>query len=344
MSAESSKSSLQQTLSLEQMLRAVISAFNKIWQGRKWVVITALLGGVIALNGLWVSPSKYRAELMLAVEEGESSGWQNLLAQFGLDVGGLNPGGIFEGESLVKLFTTRYMVERTLLDPVFVQGDSVSLVNFIYPYTKWGKSGKFKEVIFPDSREDFSALQDSLLFEIQDHVKKDVLDVYKPDKKLSLIFVNCTHQNKYFAQAFSEAIVKNTTTYFLESITAKARVNLQVLQNQRDSAESDLQRAIVANAVAQDNALNSIFQKNQIDKYSSFVELEIANALFIEITKNLTLAEIGLRKQTPLIQVIERPDFPLKKTGFEWWKWMLAGMGLGAVIGAYLALTRMPKA
>jgi len=72
MSAEFPKSGLQQTLSLEQMMRAVISAFNKIWQGRKWVVITALLGGVIALNGLWVSPSKYRAELMLAVEEGES--------------------------------------------------------------------------------------------------------------------------------------------------------------------------------------------------------------------------------------------------------------------------------
>ena len=314
--------------------------FTRFWRNKRQIALLMAIGSMVGLSGVWLRPSKYQAELMLAVEEGESSGWQNLLAQFGLDVGGLNPGGIFEGESLVKLFKTRYMVERTLLEPMVVQGDSVLMVNYLYPYTKWGKRGSHTEMTWTADRTDFTPLQDSLLLEVAQYVTKEVLDVYKPDKKLSLVYVNTIHENKYFAQAFTEAIVANTTSFFLESITAKARVNLEVLQNQRDSAGVALKAAIQRNANAQDNAVNSIFQRAQVDKYASFVDLEIANALFIEITKNLTLAEIGLRKQTPLIQVVEHPAFPLKKTGLFWWEWMLLGAGAGAALGIYQALTQ----
>ena len=317
--------------------------FTRFWRKKRQIALLIAIGSMVGLSGVWLRPSKYQAELMLAVEEGESSGWQNLLAQFGLDVGGLNPGGIFEGESLVKLFKTRYMVERTLLEPMVVQGDSVLMVNYLYPYTKWGKRGSHTEMTWTADRTDFTPLQDSLLLEVAQYVTKEVLDVYKPDKKLSLVYVNTIHENKYFAQAFTEAIVANTTSFFLESITAKARVNLEVLQNQRDSAGVALKAAIQRNANAQDNAVNSIFQRAQVDKYASFVDLEIANALFIEITKNLTLAEIGLRKQTPLIQVVEHPAFPLKKTGLFWWEWMLLGAGAGAAFGMYRALTQSNK-
>jgi hypothetical protein len=333
----------QVSFNMKDLSELVKRWLGKLWKKRTSILLWALFGAVIGLNGVWLRPAKYRAELMLAVEEGESSGWQNLLAQFGLDVGGLNPGGIFEGESLVKLFETRYMVERTLLESMVVHGDSVLMVNYLYPYTKWGKRGAYTEMTWESERKEFTPLQDSLLLEVAEYVTKEVLDVYKPDKKLSLVYVNSIHENKYFAQAFTEAIVANTTSFFLESITAKARVNLEVLQNQRDSAEVALKMAIERNANAQDNAVNSIFQRAQVDKYASFVDLEIANALFIEITKNLTLAEIGLRKQTPLIQVVERPAFPLKKTGLLWWEWMSLGLGVGAAMGVYLVLTQPEK-
>ena len=316
----------------------------KIWRKKLAVLGLAALGAGVTVNGVWLFPTKYNAQLMLAVEEGETSGWQNLLAQFGLDVGGLNPGGIFEGESLVQLFQTRYMVERTLLQKAEFNGDSVLLINFLYPYTEWGQDPEFADVTFSEDRSTFTPLQDSLLNEVHEFVNKEILDVYKPDKKLSLIYVSSMHENKYFAQAFTEAVVKNTTEYFLESITSKARVNLEVLQAQKDSAELALKHAIIRNASAQDQSINSIFQRSQVDKYASYVDLEIANALFIEITKNLTLAEIGLRKQTPLIQVVERPIFPLKRTGMLWWEWMLVGAAMGAAFGVYRALVQSEKA
>jgi hypothetical protein len=70
-----------------------------------------LLGLLIGI----LNPKKYEAEVVIAIEDDDSSGWQNLLQQFGIDVGGNNPGGIFKGESLVQLFMTRTQMERTLL-------------------------------------------------------------------------------------------------------------------------------------------------------------------------------------------------------------------------------------
>ena len=331
------------TVDIEHLGRFVLERIQRILKSWKAILIMTIIGAPIGLLGIIAMPSKYRAEMLIAVEEGESSGWQNLLAQFGLDVGGLNPGGIFEGESLVKLFTTRYLVERTLLDKMYVPGrDTVLIVNYLYPYTEFAKKDELKDVVFSSNRSDYTPLQDSVLLELKEYVVDELLDVYKPDKKLSLIQINVRHEDKYFAQALSQALVQNTLNFFLESITEKARGNLMVLRAQRDSAQRELNEALVKNAYAVDNVVNPLFQRGQIEQYQSLVNLQVANALFVEISKNLTLAEIGLRKQTPLIKVVERPSFPLKKTGYDWWEWMAFGALAGMVFGTYQALVRKP--
>lgn len=328
-----------QTYNLADLRQFVIILFLRLRSNAVKIILITGAFSIVGLSGQLFFPQRYQAQLMLAVEEGESSGWQNLLAQFGLDVGGLNPGGIFEGESLVKLFKTRFMVERTLMDSVETPNGSKTLVNAFYPYTKWGDDqSEFRTIVFPATRGEFSPLQDSLMMCMAEYIVADVLDVYKPDKKLSLIYVNATHEDKYVAQSFTEAIVKNTIEYFLETITSKARKNLQVLQNQRDSAQDYLSSALRRNAGARDAMVNPLFQSGQVDQYETYVDLQVANALFVEIAKNLTLAEIGLRKQTPLIQVIEYPNFPLNRTGLLWYEWMGLGALVGFLFGAYLAL------
>ncbi len=332
-------SPLNQTYTLADAQKIAGRALLKLKANIFKILAIMTLTSIVFLGGILVSPQRYQAHLLLAVEEGESSGWQNLLAQFGLDVGGLNPGGIFEGESLVKLFKTRYMIERTLMDTVAMPRGSSNLATAMFRYTEGGtEGGEYADQVFPDRRADFTPLQDSLMMLLAEEVAAENLDVYKPDKKLSLVHVNVTHENKYLAQAFTEAIVQNTTEYFLETITSKARKNLQVLQNQRDSAQDYLSAALRRNAGARDAMVNPLFQSGQVDQYETYVDLQIANALFVEIAKNLTLAEIGLRKQTPLIQVIERPNFPLKRSGLVWYEWMGLGALVGFFLGAYLAL------
>ncbi|MDO7691167.1 MAG: hypothetical protein MUQ22_04305, partial [Schleiferiaceae bacterium] len=64
----------------------------------KRLVVMAGFGALVGLGLSLILPQTYQAELMLAVDDDDNSGWESLLGQFGLDIGGLNPGGIFEGE------------------------------------------------------------------------------------------------------------------------------------------------------------------------------------------------------------------------------------------------------
>jgi hypothetical protein len=81
----------------------------------KCIIVFGILGFTV---GLLFQSDKKKAAYIIAAEEEGPSGMEGLLAQFGLDAGGSNPGGVFEGESLVHLFKIRSMIERTLLSEV----------------------------------------------------------------------------------------------------------------------------------------------------------------------------------------------------------------------------------
>jgi hypothetical protein len=58
--------------------------------------------------------------------------------------------------------------------------------------------------------------------------------------------------------------------------------------------------------------------------------------------KNLKLAELALKKQTPLIEVVDVPHFPLKKTGLSFWMYLAVGAmcGLGISVGGLHLLNK----
>lgn len=303
---------------------------HRLLSSLKRLVIMAGIGAITGLGLSLVLPQKYQAELMLAVDDDNNSGWESLLAQFGLDIGGLNPGGIFEGESLVQLLGTKYMTDRTLLTEVTINGQKQLLANRLLPHTKWATKRDTKDVVFTADRENFSPLQDSVLMLLSKHMRSKVIAASKPDKKQSLIWVKASHKDKYFAKAFVEELVNNTGHYYVESITKKARANLDILKREADSVEALLYANMYRSAEAGDINVNPLHQRLRVDQNRALVDLNVTVALYGEIVKNQKLAEIGLRKQTPLIQVIERPTFPLDRSGLNWWQFMLVGAGFGA--------------
>ncbi len=307
------------------------------------ILLAAVLGAGLGAVGYGVIPRKYTAELMLAIEDEKSTGFENILAQFGIDVAGSQAGGIFQGESLIHLFKTRYLLERTLLTEVNIEGEKVLLANRLFPSTKWAHKRKTREVVFSAERSTFTPLQDSVLLLLKDHVENKILSAEKPDKKQSILRVRAVHADKQFAKAFVETLVANTSEFYVESLTAKARGNLDVLKREADSVELLLSTHMLRSAVAGDVNVNPLRQTLRVNQNRALVDLQVTVSLYGEIVKNLKLAEISLRKQTPLIQVIDPPRFPLQKTGYEIWQWMLVGTVLGAFLMAYKSLSSIEK-
>lgn len=336
MEQQSPKNVLNQDASLEELfiqLRKLLALMKKHRRILIVYPLALILVGVTA--ALVLRTDKKRAEYIIAAEEETSAGWEGLLAQFGLDVGGSNPAGVFQGESLVRLFQTRTLVERGLLNNVYYKGDSVLLASLIFSQSEYADKKVFAGVQFHKDRSKHDLLTDSALYLVYKHVKKDLLGVSKPDKKQSFINVSCTHKDGDLAIVLGGALIKTVTDYYVESLTKKARQNLDVLRLESDSVQRILNENLETSASITDLNVNPLKQTLRVAQNQAMIELQISVALYGELAKNLKLAEIGLRKQTPLIQIIETPRFPLEKVGLSFWQYVVAGFALGIGLAFY---------
>ena len=293
------------------------------------VLFSLMLGGLLgwALSYA-LPPIRQKAEYIIAAEEESAPAWESLLAQFGLDVGGSNPAGVYQGESLVTLFRTRTMIERALLQPLQA-GDTTVLADVLFRDTKHAHKEMFEHVDFEQQRAMHSELTDSALYLTYKYVKDKILDVAKPDKKQGFIHVTCVHGNRQIAMRLSEVMINTVTDFYIESLTKKARKNLDVLRTEADSVQRELNENLRLTATLGDLNVNPLRQIVRADQNRAMIDLQISMAVFGELVKNLQLAEIGLRKQTPLITIIESPVYPLEKVGMS----RLKISAIGAVLG-----------
>lgn len=315
------KSPLTQTVSLEQlagMLMIPAGWLRRFWWQIGLATIAGLLLGYLA--GHFLIKPKYRALYIIAAEEEQTPGIERLAAQIGFDMGLNNPGGVFRGESLVQLFLTRSMLERALLSPMEHNGRSTTAAALFFASTPHSRKAVFRDLAFVPNQRGRDALADSALYLTQKYVREKVLSVDKPDKKMGFIHVRCTHADGRLAAAFSQILINTVKEFYIESVTIKARNNVDVLRNEADSVQKLLMGNLVASASAYDLNVNPVWESMRIGQNRSAINLQVSVALYAELMKNLKLAEIALRRQTPLIQVIEQPVFPLERAGLKPWQ------------------------
>lgn len=312
----------------------------------QWKII--LLAGFIgAVLGLAYSISKkpiYTATLSFALEDekgGGMSGALGLASSFGIDLG-TSGGGAFTGSNLNELFKSRSMVEQTLMQPVLSGTDTISLAE-LYIITKewrqlWNNNPKLKAIQFPPltKRKYFTREHDSIMGNMYEDLSKTSLTVAQKDKKVSIISIDVKSENEAFAKAFSETLAKQVSDFYVETKSKKARMNMAILQKQTDSIRAELNGAITGVAVANDNTfmLNPALNVNRAPSAKRQVDVQANTAILTELVKQTELAKVTLRKETPLIQVIDRPILPLPKERFGKAK----GILLGGILAGFLIL------
>ena len=327
-------------VTLKQLVEKGREWFYYILSQWKVILLVGVIGGAL---GFVYSISKkpiYTATLSFALEDekGSSSlgGALGLASQFGLDLGG-GGGSIFTGSNLTELFKSRSMVEQTLLTPVVFDEKSSSLAEMYIQNSKWreqwkGKS-KFENIQFlPNAeRKYFTRIHDSILGVMYDELSKGGLSVGQKDKKVSIISVEVASINELFAKYFSEALVKQVSDFYVISKSKKARLNMDILKRQTDSIRRELNGAITGVAVANDNTFNLNPARNvrRAPSARRQVDVQANTAILTELVKQTELAKVTLRKETPLIQIIDKPILPLKKEKF--------GRLKGIIIGGFLA-------
>ncbi|WP_395074247.1 Wzz/FepE/Etk N-terminal domain-containing protein [Flavobacterium sp.] len=313
----------------------------------KIIVLVGIIGASIGLTYSFFKKPIYTATLTFALEDekagsGGLGGALGLASQFGFDLGG-SGGGVFSESNLTELFKSRSMVEQTLLTPVNLNGKNVSLAEMYITNNKWRDSwedeSKLKNIHFlPNSRrENFTRIHDSILGVIYNNVTKtDGFMVGMKDKKTDIVSIDLSSTNELFAKYFIEALANEVSKFYVTTKSKKARMNMQILKKQTDSVRGALNSAITGVAVANDNTfnLNPSLNVRRTPSARRQVDVQANTAILTELVKQTELAKVTLRRETPLIQIIDKPILPLKYIKFG----KLKGFVLGGFLSGFLVV------
>jgi len=317
----------------------------------KWVIIftCGIIGGILGYYYATTKKPQFTATTTFVLEDEKSGGLGlgGLANIAGIDLG-IGGGGIFQGDNIFDLYTSRKMIEKTLFTAMGTSNQSL-MVKYIEVnklMKDWETEKALQSINFglPDSKTStinsnprIKRLRDSVIGVAVEDIRKNYLSVSKPDKKLSKIQVDVKSTDELFSKRFNEAIVANVNDFYLQTKTKKAAQNVAIMQHKVDSVRAVMNGAIYT-AVAITDATPNLNPTRQIQRAApaqrAQYSAEANKAVLGSLLQNLEASKLTLMKETPLLEIIDQPILPLNKTRFG----KLKGLILGGILFGFLSM------
>ena len=309
-------------ISLKELIQKIQEWIAYLKTQWKLIIGIAAFGGIIGFVYASFQKPSYLATTTFVLEEdkGGGIGGMGLASSFGFDLGG-GGGGLFTSSNIIELMKSRLVVEKTLLNPVQVAGKEISLADYYIQLNElkegWAKKPALANISFlaKSDRTKFSLEQDSILQTISSGLTKSNLTIDQKDKKASIFSLTVKTESELFSKLFCEQLIKETSDFYIETKSKKSKLNVDILQHQADSIRAELNSAITGVATASDNVynLNPALNVKRTPSTRRQIDVQANTAMLTQLVAQLELSKVTLRKETPLIQVIDRPILPLEK-------------------------------
>jgi uncharacterized protein involved in exopolysaccharide biosynthesis len=337
-------------------LKELIQKMGEWWRYLKthWIkiVLVGFIGGCIGFVYAWMQPITYTARMTFVVEEGKSGssglgGLASLAGQFGVDVGGSSGGGVLSGDNILLYFKSESLAREVLLS----RYESISNKSVADVYAEayklkeaWAKNEKIGKVDFPilETKKEYSRLQDSLLQQIISGIIKSKFTIARTDKKASFIEVSIKMENEKLAKLYCERVVKVAVDRYINVKTQRQKTTVDKLQARVDSVANLLGKKTASGAALQTSAttmdINPLYRTGTAVAVETTVrDKTMLATIFASIVQNLELAKFTLSQETPVIQVVDSSEFPLKKEKMSRLKTaILFSFGFGFVLVVFL--------
>ena len=338
----------EESFSLNDLLKIVKVYWDFLLKYWWIVVVVGLLGGVFGLIYACVRTTKYEARYVFTIGGSSSSTSQmgSISALLGL---GSNSMGAFSGDNILELFKSRSLVENTLLSPTVYNGDTITFMEYalicdsvrvkcmeredLDEETEEGKVS-ICDVEFPygQQRSTFTRVQDSILLAKAGALLQANVFVEKRDKKLSYVEYAFTYSDEDFAKAFAASHLAQVSSFYVNTKTELSRLNISSFQIQADSVRKELDKALSSRAYYADGNMNAVRQSVGVQLRKLDTDIQILATSYAEMIKNIEVLKLDLARETPLIQVIDHPVFPLPNDKMRKAKAIVIGGFLGGFL------------
>lgn len=341
MSEESKTSSM----SLTDIVTIVKKYWNFLWE-KKWIIIiSGVLCGILGFVYVCNKKITYTAHYVFTVGNSGSSNGFSLSSLLGMNGGSMDA---FSGDNVLELLKSRTIVEKTLLSPCLYEGDTITFMEYslicdsVRAKCELGEMKKKDEnqvsicdVSFPvgQERETFTRAQDSILMMKSGNLLKHNIAVSRRDKKLSYMEYDFIYTDEDFAKSFSAEHLKVAADFYVQTKTHISGTNLYSFQQKADSVRRELDKTIAKSSAFLDGNRNASgsYVTAQLKKYE--IDIQVLSTTYQEIQKNIKALELDLARETPLIQIIDKPVLPLSNDKTR----KLKGLIVGGFLGGFLA-------
>ena len=334
-------------LSLKEVASLVKKYFLILW-GKKWIVVAAgIIGGVTGLIYACNRKTNYTANYTFTIGGSSSAtgGISGLSSLLNLGGGSMDA---FSGDNVLELIKSYALVEKTLLSPTVYNGDTITFIEYALicdsvraECSQNADKEKDSDVIsvcdvtFPygQERETFSRAQDSILHSKAGDLLLKNISAIRKDKKLSFMVYSFNHTDESFAKEFAAAHLKEVAQFYIDTKTSLARKNIETFQEKADSVRRKLDQCFSRRASFADANRNANGQIMSVTQWKIDTDIQILSNTYTEMLKNLEVLKLNLAKETPFIQVIDEPRYPLANDRMR----KLKGIFMGGIIGGFLS-------
>lgn len=331
-------------ISVLDIVSFLVEAYAFFKQKFKLIAIGGVLIGSLSILYAYLSKPIYKGHLSFFVNENESTPI-NLSSIAGLAGLGGNMGGGVNEDKLLFLSSSRFIVGTTMLSTIEVEGKKKLLVNHFIDKYKMKNSFKSDtllkdfEYFTHNKLEDLDMKENKVLDGIIKFVNEGQLLKIEGKKKAGLVAQNAgivtvdfKSIDPYITKLFLDLLFQNINTYYVNKTTQRQLRNFNLIKHRADSIQDILFAKENTGAALYDQNLNLSKMQARIKVERTRKDVEMLNLMYAEVLKNLEIAKFSLENQTPLLQVIDYPTYPLK---IEKKSKIVYGL-IGGIVGGFL--------
>ena len=261
--------------------------------------------------------SRYKAELSFVVEDKQKStplsSVSGLASQFGFDFFS-SSNSTFSQANIMELLKSRGVISKTLLRS---NNKKLFIQNYISMYnldSDWKNNKDLEGITF---KNQIDIKHDSIITMIWEKIIEDDISVEIKNDETDIIYLSFKSKEEKFAKLFSENLIDEMSSMYIEYQTKQSTNTIDFLQNRADSVFNELEKAEEEFARVKDINQRIIKASGRLKELQLMRSVEVLSTMYLELVKNIEISKLTLLNQTPIIHVIDRPTLPLEDTKFS---------------------------
>lgn len=314
---------------------------------KKWVLIVSFLaiGVIIGVFYSILSEKKYTAKTSFILQESRDNAVSQIpsgLAFLGINL--RSESGLYTGNNLMWLYTSRAMLRKTLTTKVDSVGKQKLLIDWLIEIDddlkdlyNTVKSNNPSINFLTNKDSTIYIQQNRILGKASDLLKANYLTIASDPDATAITTVVFTSSDELFSKLFLEALVDNVNSSYIESKTQRTMEQVELLENKIDELSSSLSTSMKAAATLSNSNpnLNPVRQVLKVESQKESINVQANSSMYIQMLQQLEAAKLTLSKETPLIQIVEEPILPLELQKVN----LIKSIIISGIIGLILGIT-----